>query len=178
MDAKTLSELTEKVEKVTEKNINIMVAAQRERVDKGFVMIFQDAMQDLVMEKKLTMTDIRVMLSICSIAQYGNLVSLNQNGLAEMLKMNKSMISLSIKKLIELNLLLKTKLGLFLNPSLVIKGRIDKIPAEVWDASLLQTPDAYPLKKQRGTKTAKQARAEAREVEAVDIVDEEIETGL
>jgi DNA-binding MarR family transcriptional regulator len=146
---------------VKEKNVNVFTAGAREQVEKPFVMLFTGALAEVVKSGAINMTDMRVMLALCDIAAYGNLLSLNQTGLASVMGLHKSALSRSFKKLLKENLLINTKLGLFLNPSLIIKGRIDKIDPQVWDASLLQTPNAYPLKKQRGTKTAKQLRAEA-----------------
>jgi hypothetical protein len=179
MNLEDTIELTKKIDSVAEKAVNVFVAGARERVEKPFVMIFYDTLTELIMENKIQMQDMKVMLGICKAASFGNLVHLNQGGLAELIGVHKSNVSKSIKKLTAIGLLLETKLGLFLNPSLIVKGQMGKIDADVWDASLLKTPDAYPLKRQRGTKTAKQVRAEAtREVETTDVVDEEIKTDL
>jgi hypothetical protein len=177
--ADVLNKVQESIEGIKGKDVHVFTAEAREQVARPFVMLFTGMLEEVVRNGAINMTDMRVMLALCDVAAYGNLISLNQSGLAKIMGMQSSHLSRSIKKLLGENLLINTELGLFINPSLIIKGKISKIDPQVWDASLLKTPDAYPLKKQRGTKTAKQVRAEAtREVEATDVVDEEIKTDL
>lgn len=114
----------------------VIVAGKRESVSEPFVIMFYDALYNIIQENKITMTDIRVLLGICGLTRFGNCVNMSQMGLAEALKINKSNVSKSIKKLTENHILISSKLGLFINPALIIKGKLSEIDTEIWDETL------------------------------------------
>jgi hypothetical protein len=114
----------------------IIVAGKKESVSEPFVIMFYDALQDVINNGKINMTDMRVLLAICSITRFGNCINMSQMGLAEALKIDKSQISRTIKKLLSINVLIESSLGLFINPALIIKGKLSEIDTEVWDQTL------------------------------------------
>jgi hypothetical protein len=129
---------TEKIEEGLGKidDAVVIVAGKRESVSEPFVIMFYDSLYDIIQTNKINMTDIRVLLGICGITRFGNCVSMSQMGLAEALGINKSNISKSIKKLTEHKVLIQSKLGLFINPALIIKGKLSEVDSEVWDDTL------------------------------------------
>lgn len=133
---KTLKSVAQAIEKIDDKEVSIFASSRKDEVDSPFVLLFSKNLTDLLVDDKLKNTDIKVIFGICSIAQFGNLVSINQSGLAESLKITQSMVSLSIKKLTAEGILLKTKLGLFINPSLIVKGNLHKVDPNLWDVAL------------------------------------------
>lgn len=127
---------TSAASKIDDKDITIMAGSRKEQVSSAFVLLFNEQLNELLVNDKLTLTDIKVMTGICTIARFGNLVNLSQAGLADALKLHRVTVNKSIKKLTDDGLLLKTDLGLFINPTLIVKGKISGIPEELWDEAL------------------------------------------
>ncbi len=121
---------------LSEKEVNVHIAGRKEAVTQSFVMVFHErVLQDLLLTNKLTMTDMKILFGICNLAQFGNLVSLSQSGLADMLGLHKVSVSKSITKLIDLGLIVDTRLGRFLNPAIIVKGKLSGVEEVVWDAA-------------------------------------------
>jgi hypothetical protein len=114
----------------------VIVAGKRESVSEPFVIMFYDALYDIIKTNKLCMSDLSVLLGICGVTRFGNCVSMSQMGLAEALSLDKSVISRSIKKLTTHKILIQSRLGLFINPALIIKGKLGEVDPAVWDETL------------------------------------------
>lgn len=114
----------------------VIVAGKKVRVNTEFVMMFYSSVASLIDAKKVNLTDVRVLLGICEIARFGNLIGLNQSVLATQLGMKKQNMSKCITKLTNSNILIKSEFGLFLNPSLIVKGKFTNIDPEMWDETI------------------------------------------
>lgn len=117
-------------------NAVVIVAGKREAVSEPFVIMFYDALADIIKANKLTMSDMKVLLGICGITRFGNCISMSQQGLAEALEVDKAVVSRSIKKLTLHKVLINSQLGLFINPALIIKGKLAEVDPAVWDDTL------------------------------------------
>lgn len=142
-----INQLTNSIAKIQGKDVNIYTTSPKMQTTNGFVMLFYEAVNEIIMNGHLGLTEIKVVLAICRIAEYGNLVSLNQTKLAEYLKMDKGNLSKSINKLIKTNVLIKHELGLFFNPNLIVKGKLDKINNVIWNSALELTGKQSPITK-------------------------------
>lgn len=133
-----VSDLASAVKRVEADGSDVIVhaARAREQVSEPFVLLFYESISELVIDEKISMGDMKVVLGVCQIARFGNLISLNQAALAGMLKMHKVSVSRSIKKLTEMNVLIKSDLGLFINPTLIVKGALNKIEPEIWNETI------------------------------------------
>lgn len=140
-------ELATSISKIQGKDVNIYTTSPKMQTSNGFVMLFYEAVSEIIMNGKLGLTEIKVVLAMCRIAEYGNLVSLNQTKLAEYLQMDKGNLSKSINKLIKNNVLIKCELGLFFNPNLIVKGKLDKINNIMWNSALELTGQKSPITK-------------------------------
>jgi hypothetical protein len=114
----------------------VIVAGKKLQVNTEFVMLFYESVGDLIDRKKVTLSDVRVLIAICQIARFGNLISLNQSTLAAKIGMKKQNLSKCIIKLCAENILLKTDFGLYLNPSIIVKGKFQTIEPEVWNEAI------------------------------------------
>ena len=141
------TELAISIAKIQGKDVNIYTTSPKMQTTNGFVMLFYEAVSEIIMNGKLGLTEIKVVLAICRIAEYGNLISLNQTKLAEYLHMDKGNLSKSINKLIKNNVLIKCELGLFFNPNLIVKGKLNKINNIMWDSALELTGQKSPITK-------------------------------
>lgn len=71
----------------------VIVAGKRLQVNTEFVMLFYGALGRFIDQKKVTLTDVRVLVGICEIAKFGNLIGLNQTVLADKLGMKNNEIA-------------------------------------------------------------------------------------
>jgi hypothetical protein len=114
----------------------VIIAGKRLQVNTEFVMLFYQAIGKLIDQKRVTLSDVRVLIGICEIAKFGNLISLNQTALANHLGMKKSNMSKCISKLSAENILIKADFGLFINPTIIVKGKFQAIEPELWDEAI------------------------------------------
>jgi hypothetical protein len=114
----------------------VVVAGKKIKVNTEFVMLFYSAVANLIDAKKINLTDFRVLFGICEIAKFGNLISMNQTVLAKQLGMQKQNMSKCISKLSAANVLIKSEYGLFINPSLIVKGKFQNIEPAMWDEAI------------------------------------------
>lgn len=154
----------------TNPDITIKIGNKKAKVKEQFFMAFTAQLKPIVIQKKVSLFDIAVLLEIIDIAQFGNLVSLNQGYLADKLKVLKPAISRSYNKLIKVDLLIKDKHNnVFLNPRILNKGDLNKTNIELYDLaeSKLTGDDLMPFeinKKQSLDKTKKAVQESTVEV--------------
>jgi len=161
----------------TNPDITIKIGNKKAKVKETFFMAFTAQLKPIVRAKKITLFDIDVLLEIIDIAQFGNLVSLNQGYLAKILKVDKSAVSRSYNKLIKVDLLIKDQHGnVFLNPRVLNKGDLNKTNIEVYALaeSKLTGDDLMPFeinKKFGADKTKKTVQETTEEVLPDDTYD-------
>lgn len=91
-----------------------------------FVIAFTDNLDYLA--KILTKTEFRIVFYILSKMEYGNLISLKQSSISQVLDINKSNVSVSFKKLKEKSILVEDELGnIYFNSNIIIKGLPKKL---------------------------------------------------
>lgn len=73
----------------------------------GWLAMSQTALEKIVNNKDLKLTDYRVFLLISSVVDFENYVLLSQVDLAEMLGISKGTLGTSMKKLVDLGILIK-----------------------------------------------------------------------
>lgn len=147
---------------IDEKDVMVHVGGRKEAVLSPFVMVFHDKLSELLLADRLAMIDIKVLMGICKILQFGNLVSLSQQGLADSLGVHRVSVSKSLKKMTDLGIVVDTKLGRFINPAIIVKGKLSAIEDDVWDAAKAA---GYPspvrsVAKKQGIKSADEAGAD------------------
>lgn len=93
-----------------------------------FSILFADALfvytEPALKEKKMSMTDLRVILRIVHYTKYGNLVQISRQTLMEDCGLKPAHLSRSLKKLHELGLLLTVNRNMYLNPQVIAKGSL------------------------------------------------------
>lgn len=106
--------------------------AQRKFKEKGrnFVMQSQLSLEDISRDKSLNGTDLRVLSFILSKIDYTNIACVSQAFICERMDVQHSLVSQSIKKLIERGYISKVNVhghgGYMVNPDYAIKGRDKK----------------------------------------------------
>lgn len=142
-----LMEIAAAIAETKGKEVNIYASPPKAQTSSGFVLFFYEAISELILNSKLGFAEVKVILAICKIAEFGNLISLNQSKLASLLGVDKGNLSRSIKKLIKANVLMKSDLGLFFNPCLIVKGRLNNVDDDLWAQALDLTGQKSQLKK-------------------------------
>lgn len=89
-----------------------------------FVLLFAEALLATLFEYNLTLTDVKVILKIIIYAQYGNLINMSHQQLADDLNLKRQAVTRSIKNLKESNILIDIGKNTYLNPQVIAKGKI------------------------------------------------------
>lgn len=75
---------------------------------------------------KISALDFKVLLTVCKYVNYGNVISLTQQNIADDLGIKQSQVSKSFKKLENAGVFYKNKSSLYLNPNYLAKGDLAK----------------------------------------------------
>ncbi len=107
--------------------INAFTKKSKNGFSGGWLAMSQTALEQIVTNKDLKLTDYRVLLLISSVVDYENYVVLSQTELAEKLSLSKGSLGNSMKKLVDLGILLKgpkwgRNVTYRLNPQVAWKG--------------------------------------------------------
>ena len=122
-------------------DVNVIIASKsyKQDVNNNFVMLFYEALDDIIVEFQLTMLDLRVLMRLLRKASFGNLLIFKQSAIAKELKTSAPNISRTIKRMFKSNLLIKTEDGeVFINPHVISKGSLHKMKASTSFEELTQ----------------------------------------
>jgi DNA-binding MarR family transcriptional regulator len=147
----------------------VIVAGKKIKVNTEFVILFYEAVGNLIDQGKITLSDVRVLFGICEVMKFGNLIALNQSALASRLGMQKSNMSKCISKLCAENILIKSNSGLFLNPTMIVKGKLQNIEPEMWDEAVKR---GYTSPLDKGIRKAGSKKQSYKEDETSDIFED------
>ncbi len=93
----------------------------------NFVILFYECLQDLIIEFKLNNSDMVILLELMKIMKYGNHINITQKSLANRTNKTQATVCKSWKKLIQMNIIIKTKDGNeYINPQIINKGNLRK----------------------------------------------------
>ena len=111
-----------KKENLDDKNITIFVGKGTLKANDPFVILFYKNVLHHVLKANLTMTDIKIMLTVLDYVSRGNVVNLSQTEIAHVLNMKKQQVSRSWKNLIRAEIFLTNECGsVYLNPDYMAK---------------------------------------------------------
>lgn len=106
----------------------IIPSRKRKYTGERFFMAFQDYMQIMAADKRLTGTDLRVMIHLLSVMDFENWVRVSQKSIAQACGVVQQKVSLSLKKLTECNYIDTAKMGSMnvyrINSNLAWKGKM------------------------------------------------------
>lgn len=126
-------------------NVSLFVSdptAYRVKPKEPFVLLFYRSLLTVIVEKKLTTTDLKVILTVLDFVSQGNVVSLTHQDVATKAKLVRQQVTNSLKKLACAEILLKSEGGsLFLNPNLIAKENLKEMKAtEAYKLAAHKTP--------------------------------------
>ncbi|MDI9331549.1 MAG: replication/maintenance protein RepL [Alphaproteobacteria bacterium] len=107
-----------------------------------FVLLFYRSLLSVIVDKKLTTTDLKVILTVLDFVSQGNVVSLTHQDVANKAKLVRQQVTNSLRKLVGAEILLKTEGGsLLLNPNLIAKENLKEMKAtEAYKLAAHKTP--------------------------------------
>lgn len=130
----TIAEIRDAIQTVQERDelpgeINVYVSKKRKKIDpiNPFALCFTGSLSTIILDKKLSPTAIALLLLLLDLAKFGNLVSVNQKGLAARLKVKQPAVSKALAKLINAAIIIELPEGQFFNPQLVTRQGLDTV---------------------------------------------------
>lgn len=100
----------------------------RIKPNEPFVILFYRSLLSVIVDKKLTTTDLKVILTVLDFVSQGNVVSLTHQDVAMKAKLVRQQVTNSLGKLVNAGVLVKSDSGsLFLNPHLIAKENLKEI---------------------------------------------------
>ena len=103
--------------------ISVYTSPSKMPIVNQFALLFFSAFLSIIDEFKLSRNDIRVILKIIELMQFGNLVKLSWSSLGESLGITKNNMVRHIKTLKEASILIEDDGNIFLNPQIIAKGK-------------------------------------------------------
>lgn len=124
----TKEDLNEFVEDTDQANyqLNLIKSKIKVKPNEGFVMMFSKNLLNGMVENGLGITDIKVLLKVCDYVNFGNVINLTHQTIADDLEINRPQVSKSFNKLEKAGVFFKNKSSLFLNPNYIVKGDLRK----------------------------------------------------
>ena len=112
-----------------EGDIHIHVSKKRERIKpmNTFALCFTVCLAEIIDKYSLSGNAIRLLLELLNLSQAGNLISINQKGLAKAMGWNEKKISRAMVELRKSGVVLDKEIGTFLNPQVITKTGLDII---------------------------------------------------
>ena len=118
-----LDDIQQKMDE-TNSNINVITTPSKMPIMNQFVLMFFAAFLSLIDEFKLTRNDIRVILKILEIMQFGNLVRVSWTRLGKSIGITPTNMGRHVKTLKDSKLLIEDEDGnIYLNPQVIAKGK-------------------------------------------------------
>lgn len=106
----------------TNSQVFVYVGKKKMQIVNEFAIMFGTAFLQCIDDYNLTRNDIRIMLKIIEYMKFGNLIKFSYSSLAKDLKIDKSNVSKTIKKLKENKLIITDNNNDYLNPHVIAKG--------------------------------------------------------
>lgn len=100
------------------------------KVKDQFVLTFVGNLQNLLVHEKLTTSELKVLLTIVQYSSFQNVFKITQKTISNDLNISEAMVSKTMKKLREKQLILEDSTGVeYVNPYLFLKGKITEFKA-------------------------------------------------
>lgn len=122
----TTEQIHEGIETVRARNddpgdVVVRVAKERKRIApiNPFALCFAGSMFEIMGRHRLSATSLKLLFLLIQLSKHGNLVSVNQKGLATKMDTSEAAVSRSMKSLILAGIILDLPTGRFFNPQLI-----------------------------------------------------------
>ena len=110
--------------------VNIFIGEDKIGVNSDFVMLFASNLQRLLCRNKLTINEMKILLTIVTYSQYRNMFKVSQKAIAKETGIHKGNVSKYYKSLKEKGIILEDENeNEFINPYLFVKGKMKEMKA-------------------------------------------------
>lgn len=130
----TLDQITNGIQTLQQRDdatgeVHVHIAKRRKLIDplNPFALCFVGSLAVIVQKRKLSPTAIALLFLLLELARFGNLVSVNQAGLATRLGVKQPAISKALAKLEAAGLILNLPDGQFFNPQIITRQGLDTV---------------------------------------------------
>lgn len=116
--------LQDTIEKTGTTQVNVFSSPARMPIVNNYVLLFYQALLQTIDDYNLTLNDLRVILKILEMMQFGNVVKLSWSDVGNRLNIRRQNMAKHIKKLKDAAILIDDEGGnTYLNPHIIAKGK-------------------------------------------------------
>ena len=119
-------------EEIKDKNVTVFISDRDKiKVKDEFVLLFASNLQTLLVKDKISLRELKILLTIVKFSQFKNVFNVTQRVIAENAGLDKASVSRDMKKLKSKGFILHDKItGVdFVNPYLFLKGSVKEFKA-------------------------------------------------
>ena len=109
--------------------VQVHVSKKRKQIDpiNPFAICFTGSLSTLIQQRQLTSTALALLFLLLDLSRFGNLVSVNQAGLAARLGVKQPAVSKALARLEAAGIILNMPEGQFFNPQVITKQGLDTV---------------------------------------------------
>lgn len=121
-----LTEVAQKLQSTLDeghKTVNVFAMPARMPIVNQFALLFHTSLLETIDEYNLTLNDLRVILKVIELMQFGNLVKISWLDVGKALNIKKQNMSKHVRNLKASGLLITHEGATYLNPQIIAKGK-------------------------------------------------------
>ena len=109
--------------------VQVHVSKKRKQIDpiNPFALCFTGSLSTIIQQRQLTSTALALLFLLLDLSRFGNLVSVNQAGLAARLGVKQPAVSKALARLESAGIILNMPEGQFFNPQIITKQGLDTV---------------------------------------------------
>lgn len=109
--------------------VQVHVSKKRKQIDpiNPFALCFTGSLSTIIQQRQLTATALALLFLLLDLSRFGNLVSVNQAGLAARLGVKQPAVSKALARLEAAGIILNMPEGQFFNPQIITKQGLDTV---------------------------------------------------
>lgn len=109
--------------------VQVHVSKKRKQIDpiNPFALCFTGSLSTIIQQRQLTATALALLFLLLDLSRFGNLVSVNQAGLAARLGVRQPAVSKALARLEAAGVILNMPEGQFFNPQIITKQGLDTV---------------------------------------------------
>lgn len=139
-----IQNLIEAIASVEGKEVQANIKPKPYKPKEPYALVFIASLMVVLIENKLSRTDILVLLGYAQLMEYGNHISISQKDVASITGLMQPNVARSLKKLKEIGLIYSTKEApnsLYVNPRFIAKGDLKQFKKQLEGLEKMLPPE-------------------------------------